>query len=164
MMSRSRARLLLGVCLVVGALASGSFTRAEESLVWIEKASEGFISLAYGSLDPAKPPLFLLSCFNGMSIAVLDVHTEIDGARPGEPITLELSAGEAKLPVKGEAARDDASGMTFAEASDIAVKPVLEVLRQSGPLTVTIGQTSATLSDHGRADAVQTFSKDCEID
>lgn len=164
MMSRISACLLLAVCLLVGALHPGGFARAEESLVWIEKASEGFISLAYGPLDPAKPPLFLLSCFNGMSIAVLDLHTEIDGARPGEAITMELSAGDAKLPVKGEAARDDASGMIFGEASDIAVKPVLEVLRQSGPLTVTIGQTSATLSDQGRAQAVDQFSKHCELD
>lgn len=164
MMSPSPARLLLAVCLVVGALATGGFARAEESLVWIEKASQGFVSLAYGPLDPAKPPLLLLSCFGGMGIAVLDVHTQIDGAKPGGALTIELSAGDAKSQAEGEAALDDASGMIFAEASDIAVKPVLEVLRQAGPVSVTIGQTSATLSDQGRAQAVETFSKDCEID
>jgi hypothetical protein len=52
----------------------------------------------------------------------------------------------------------------FAEASDIAVKPVLDVLRQAGPVTVTIGKTSATLSDQGRADGVSKFSQDCQID
>ena len=148
----------------MGTVLTGSFARMEERLVWTEKASAGFVSLAYGPLDPAKTPLFLLSCFNAMSIAVLDVRTAMAEAKPGEALTIELSAGEAKSPVKGEAARDDASGVTFGEASDIAVKPVLDVLRQSGPLTVTIGETSATLSDQGRAEAVDLFSQHCEVD
>lgn len=54
--------------------------------------------------------------------------------------------------------------MTFAEASDIAVKPVLEVLRQAGPLTVTTGKASASLSDNGRAQAVERFTQDCGLD
>ena len=164
MMSRIQARVLLAVCLSAGALAPAGPACAEESQVWIEKASEGFVSLAYGPLDPAKVPLLLLSCFDAMGIAVLDLHTAIDGAKPGEALTIELAAGEAKAKVEGEATLDEASGMIFAEASDIAVKPVLEVLRQPGPLTLTAGKTSATLSDQGRADAVGKFSQDCQID
>jgi hypothetical protein len=164
MMSRNQARLLLAVCLAVGASAPVGAARAQETLVWVEKASEGFISLAYGPLDPAKVPLFLLSCFDAMGIAVLDVHTQIDGIKPGEALTIELAAGEAKAKLEGEAALDEANGMIFAEASDIAVKPVLEVLRQAGPATVTIGTASATLSDQGRADGVDKFSRDCQID
>jgi hypothetical protein len=164
MMSRNQARLLLAVCVAVVAPPFGSSLRAEESLVWVEKASEGFISLAYGPLDPAKVPLFLLSCFDAMGIAVLDIHTQIDGVKPGEALTIELAAGEAKAKLGGEAALDEANGVIFAEASDIAVKPVLEVLRQVGPVTVTAGKTTATLSDQGRADGVEKFSKDCQID
>jgi hypothetical protein len=41
---------------------------------------------------------------------------------------------------------------------------VLEVLRQVGPVTVTIGKTTATLTDQGRADGVSKFSQDCQID
>jgi hypothetical protein len=164
MMSRNQARLLLAVCLAMGALPPASSAQAEETLVWVEKASEGFISLAYGPLDPAKVPLFLLSCFDAMGIAVLDVHTQIDGVKPGEALTIELTAGEAKAQLAGEAALDEANGMIFAEASDIAVKPVLEVLRQAGPATVTVGKTTATMSDQGRADGVGKFSKDCQIE
>ena len=164
MMSRIQARLLLAACLAAGGLPLASAARAEESLVWLERASEGFVSLAYGPLDPAKSPLLLLSCFDGMGIAVLDLHIAIDGAKPGEALTIALSAGGAKSQVEGEAALDDANGIIFAEASDIEVKPVLEVLRQAGPVAVTIGQTSATLSDQGRADAVGKFSQDCQID
>jgi len=54
--------------------------------------------------------------------------------------------------------------MTFAEASDIEVKPVLEVLRQPGPITVTVGKTSASLSDKGRSQGVERFTKDCALD
>jgi hypothetical protein len=162
MMSRMRARLSLVVCLT--ALVSASPARAEESQVWIEKASDGFVSLAYGPLDPAKTPTLLLSCFDAMGIAVLDLHIPIDGAKPGEAITIALSAGEAKTQVEGEAALDEVSSMIFAEASDIAVKPVLEVFRQPGPVAITVGPTNATLSDQGRADAVDKFSKDCQID
>ena len=164
MMVRLSTRLFLAVCLLMGALTPGGLARAEESLVWTGKASEGFVSLAYGPLDPAKTPLFLLSCFNAMSIAVLDVHKEIEGAKPGEALTIELSAGDAKSSVDGEATRDDASGVTFGEATDLAVKPVLEVLRQSGPLTVTMGKTSANFSDQGRTQAVDIFSQNCELD
>jgi hypothetical protein len=163
-MSRNQARLFLAVCLAVGASAPVSSARAEESQVWVEKASEGFISLAYGPLDPAKAPLFLLSCFDAMGIAVLDIRTQIDGVKPGEALTIELTASDAKAQLKGEAALDEANGVIFAEASDIEVKPVLDVLRQVGPATVTIGKASATLSDQGRADGVSKFSQDCQID
>ena len=120
--------------------------------------------MSYGPLDPAKAPLFLLSCFDGMGIAVLDVRQEIEGVKAGDVLTIALSAGDAKAEVKGEVARDDAAATVFAEASAIAVKPLLEVLRQAGPLTVTTGTTSASLSDHGRSQAVERFSKDCALD
>jgi hypothetical protein len=151
----------LAACLLAAAQASSA--RAEDNLIWTGKASEGLVSLSYGPLDPAKAPLFLLSCFDAMGIAVLDLRQEIAGAKPGDAFTIALSAGDAKAEVKGEAARDDA-GMIFAEASDIAVKPVLEVLRQAGPVTVTAGGASVSLSDEGRAQAVERFTKDCPLE
>jgi hypothetical protein len=98
-----------------------------------------------------------------MGIAVLDLRQEIAGAKPGDALAIALSAGDEKAEVKGEAARDDA-GMIFAEASDIAVKPVLEVLRQAGAVTVTAGGASVSLSDEGRAQAVERFTKDCPLE
>ena len=150
----------MAACLLAAAQASSA--RDEDNLIWTGKASVGLISLSF-ALDPAKAPLFLLSCFDAMGIAVLDLRQEIAGAKPGDAITIALSAGDAKAEVKGEAARDDA-GMTFAEASDIAVKPVLEVLRQAGPATVTAGGASVSLSNEGRAQAVERFIKDCPLE
>jgi hypothetical protein len=142
---------------------AASSARAEENLIWTGKASEGLVSLSYAPLDPAKAPLFLLTCFDAMGIAVLDLRQELAGAKPGDALTIALSSGDAKAEVKGEAARDEA-GMIFAEASDIAVKPVLEVLRQAGAVTVTAGSASVSLSDKGRVQAVERFTKDCPLE
>ena len=59
---------------------------------------------------------------------------------------------------------DDATGTMFAEANELKVKPVLDVLRASGPLTVNLGLTNKSLPDQGRADAVEKFSQACELD
>jgi hypothetical protein len=99
-----------------------------------------------------------------MGIAVLDVRQEIGGAKQGDPLAIVLSTGEAKAEITGEAARDAGTGMTFAEASDIAVKPVLDVVRQAGPVTITSGTASASLSDSGRRQAVDQFTKDCPLE
>jgi hypothetical protein len=153
---------MLAACLLLAAAQNPA--GAEEGLIWTESASEGFVSLRYGPLNPAAAPVFLLSCFDEMGIAVLDVRKEVEGAKSGEALSIALAAGEAKAEVKGEAMRDDATGMVFAEASDIAVKPVLEILRQPGPVSVSVGKASASLSDKGRAQALERFSKDCALD
>jgi hypothetical protein len=106
----------------------------------------------------------MLSCFNNMSIIVLDVHKEIAGAKPGTPLTIELASAKSKAPIEGEVGLNDATGKTFGEASDLELKPVLAVLRDPGPLTVTMGDTTATLAEQGRDEAVTAFSKNCEVE
>jgi len=158
-MTRIPVRSLFAAALLF--IATG---HAQESQVWTEKSDEGRASLAYGPLDPAKTPLFLLTCFNNMDVAVLEIFVVIEGTRPGQPLTIELSAGSAKLPLKGEVSVDDATSSMFAEANEVKVKPVLEVLRAPGPLTINLGLTNKTLSDQGRADAVEKFDQACKLD
>jgi hypothetical protein len=160
MMIRPLARPLFAV--LITAVASSSLALAEESLVWISKSNGQLVTLAYGPVDPTKAPLFLLSCFNGMDVAVLDVHQDIADAKPGEKLAIELSAGAATASLDGETA--DASGSIFGEASDIKVKPVLAVLREKGAVTVKMGATSVSLAEQGRADAVEKFAADCKLD
>ena len=162
-MTRIPVRSLIVAALLFMALPQGA-EHAQESVVWTEKSDEGRASLAYGPLDPAKTPLFLLTCFNNMDVAVLEIFVVIDGTRPGQPLTIELSAGSAKLPLKGEISVDDATSSMFAEANEVKVKPVLEVLRAPGPLTINLGLTNKTLSDQGRADAVEKFDQACKLD
>jgi len=155
-------RLLLIAC--VFPVAPGGFAQAEETLIWTGNASDGFVSLSYGPLDPAKTPVFLLSCFDAMGIAVLNLRHDVEGAKQGEPLTIVLSAGGTTAEVKGEVSDDESSGTILAEASDIAVKPLLEVLRQKGPVTVTAGKANTSLSDGGRAEAVKLFSDACPLE
>jgi hypothetical protein len=157
----STLRFVLAAALLAGALPQASVA---ETLVWTEKASGGFVTLTYGLLDPDKSPLFMLSCLNGMGIAVLDIRSDLPETKPGTPLTIELTSDGLTAPVQGEAAKDETSGASFGQASDIEVKPILDVLRGSGPVTVKVGTESATLSEHGRAEAVDKFGKDCELD
>jgi hypothetical protein len=41
---------------------------------------------------------------------------------------------------------------------------MLEVLRDPGPLTVKMGEASATLSEQGRAESVAKFVENCKLD
>lgn len=157
------AASLLAACLLLGALAPGSFARTEESLVWTGTTNGSLIALTYGPLDTSKPPVFLLTCFNEMDVAVLEIFGSIEGTQPGQKLTIELSAGSSQS-LDGETSLDEKTGAIFAEASDIKLKPVLDVLKSPGPLTIKTASTTRTLPDAGRADAVETFSKDCQID
>jgi hypothetical protein len=162
MMAAMRRAITIFCILFLAGMLPATFARSE-TFLWMAKASGDLVSLAYGSPNPMKNPLFMLSCFNDMNIAVLDVHKDIVGAEPGKALTIELAAGDAKASIDGEATRDDTAGITFGEASDIALAPILAVLRETGPVTLNMGETSATLADHGRADALTQFVKDCQV-
>lgn len=161
MMMSSAHRVFLAAVLLAGSLSGVAL--ATEPSVWTGKTNGSFVTLTYGPLDPAKTPLFMLSCFNGMGIAVLNVHTDLTDTKPGTPLTIELASGDLTVPVEAEVARDRASGITFGEASDIEVKPILDVLRGNSPVTVKVGGASAELADHGRAEAVGRFTENCEL-
>jgi hypothetical protein len=161
-MTQLMARILTATALLVAALIS--LARAEEILLWTSREDGGLVSLSYGSFDRGKIPIFMLSCFNGMNIAVLNLHKELSGTEPGQKITIDIAAEAAQTPVQGEAARNERNGPLFAEASGVAIAPVLNVLRESGPVTLSVGDTRVTLSDTGRPEAVAKFSKDCQVE
>ena len=162
MMIRPLARSLFAVRCCHCRSASLSLARAEDSLVWISKSNGSLVTLAYGPVDPTKAPLFLLSCFNGMDVAVLDVHQDIAGAKPGEKLAIELSAGAATASLDGETA--DASGVIFGEASDIKVKPVLAVLREKGPVTVKMGEATRHARRARPRRGGREIRRDCKLD
>lgn len=161
---RAGARPLLAVLPTLASLLLACAANSEEAMMWTEKSSGGLTALAYGPPNPTTSPLFVLSCFSGMNIVVLDVHKEIPGAKRGDAITIELSSTKAQAPLKAEVGMNEATGTNFGEASDIDVKPVLQVMRDPGPLVVKMGDVSATLSDQGRAQAVAKFVDNCKLD
>jgi hypothetical protein len=156
------SRFLLAATLLAAALPGVSL--AEETSVWNAKTSGSFVTLTFGPVSADKAPLFMLSCFNGMGIAVLDVRPELGDTKPGTPLAIELAAGDQTAKVEGEAARDEESGATFAESSGAKVKPILDVLRATGPVTLKVGAAGTELPDTGRADAISRFTEDCTLD
>lgn len=137
--------------------------RAEESLIWTARTSGGMASLIYGSLDPKKTPVFLLTCLNEMDIAVLEIFGVVEGKEPGQKVTIAFAVGDKKASLEGKIERDDKSATMFAEASEVEPDPMLEVLAAPGEATVTLDQAKKTLSEQGRAAAVAQFSKDCAM-
>jgi hypothetical protein len=138
---------------------------AEDRSVWTGKANGGLATLSYGSIDLTKSPEFLLSCFNGMGIAVLDIRAAVVPVEPGKALAIQLLAGTQTVEIKADGASDGKEGtLPYAEASDVQVKPILAVLGQPGPVTLKIGDASVSFSDLGRSDAVKTFSEECAID
>ena len=111
-----RARLLAKAVALLVMCAGCFFGHAHAaSLVWTERTNGDLTTLAYGPLDPDEIPLLLLSCFNEMEIAVLDVHQAVEGSA-GDAITIELSSAKGQAPIEGEIAKNRETGTTFAEA------------------------------------------------
>lgn len=154
---------VLATVLIVAA-TSPSIAQSEESLIWRETSDGNAVSLSYGSLDDSKNPIFLLSCFNAMDVAVLNVFSVIEGKRPGQPVAIELSAGSKNLSLDAESSIDSKTSSMFAESGEVALEPILAVLQESGPVTVKLAFTTKTLSDAGREAAVVKFIEDCELD
>lgn len=153
--------VLLAAALLVGMLSGAS---AQGSNHWQAKASGSFVTLRYGPLDEREKPLFLLSCLNGVNIAVLSVYMDFPQREPGDAITIKLSAGGQSTSVAGESAQEDGTGVIYFEAGDIAVKPILKILSEKGQVSMTTGAIGNDLSEDGRTAAVAEFSKDCKLD
>jgi hypothetical protein len=152
----------LFAAVLFAAMVPGAF--AQGSNLWQAKTSGSFVTLRYGPLNEREKPLFLLSCLNGVGIAVLSVYTDFPEGEPGEAITVKLSAGGQSTTVAGESAQEDGTGIIYFEAGDIAVKPILKILGEKGTVSMTSGAIGNDLAEAGRAGAVAEFSKDCKLD
>ncbi len=75
-----------------------------------------------------------------------------------------LTAGAAKLVLKGTAETDQMSGFIFGVAKAIAVEPVFAVLKAPGPAIAKMGKVTANLPGPGRAAAIAQFAKVCKLD
>jgi hypothetical protein len=155
-------RAIVTAGLFAGALTGVSL--AQDSSVWTAKLNGDFVTLTYGSLNPDKSPLLMIACFNSMGIAVLNVHAELPKMKLGTPLSVAFASDGKTAPVDAEAGQDEPEDPIYAEATDIALAPILEVLRSDKPATVTVGEVSAELAVHGRAAAVEQFTKDCSLD
>ncbi|MDJ0512023.1 MAG: hypothetical protein QNJ62_01115 [Methyloceanibacter sp.] len=157
----------LPICLVVALLTSvvgTSVSPANAANIWRAKTSGTLVTLRYGPLDERANAPFLLSCLNGVGIAVLSVNMDFPERESGEAITIDFSAGDKTAAIAGETAAEDGTGLIYGEAGDIAVTPLLKVLEEKGPVTMKSGANAVELSDLDREENVAEFDKECSLD
>lgn len=146
------------------ALAAGPVAAAEPEpepgYGWMTNAGQITAALVYGSTETAEDYAFALSCNNKRKLSHMTVYEDIAGAKVGEPLTIEIGVGTAKVEIEGETATDEMSGV----AKKIAVKPVVAALQGPGPTIIKMSKVTMTLPEKGRAEAVSEFAKACKLD
>jgi len=89
----------------------------------------------------------------------MTVYEDVAGAKVGEPLTIEIGVGAAKVAVEGTTDSDEMSGFVFGVAKKFAVKPVVAVLAGAGPTVIEMSKVTVTMPEKGRAEAVSEFAK-----
>jgi hypothetical protein len=153
-----RMGLLLASLLACG--ASGG-AMAESGYTWMGGSGDGNYTLTYGSPETAEDELFWIVCRNGDKKTELVVYVDMKDVKLGQPVAIELSAGNAKAIVKGTVATDEMSGFLFAKAEQFPIKKVIELLAAKGP--VTTGAIVTKLPDKGRGPELGKFAKGCKL-
>ncbi|HEY6669414.1 MAG TPA: hypothetical protein VI075_00615 [Methyloceanibacter sp.] len=128
------------------------------------ETEKGFASFVYGSPETVEDLLFWIHCDNKKKTTEMTVYEDNPGTKVGQPITIEFSAGGAKLPVKAKIETDGMTGYLFAEANNCKVKPVIELFKAKGPVAAKTGKVVTTLPEKGRAEALAAFAKACTLD
>lgn len=159
----SLARFALAACLAMAApLSAGATAEPEPGFAWMANIFEGNASLVFGSTETGEDYVFALLCDNRKKKAELTVYEDIPGAKVGQTVAIEISVGSAKVALNGKTETDQMSGFIFAK--NIAVKPVLAVLKTSRPAIAKMGKVTVNLPGQGRAAAVAEFAKVCKLD
>ena len=163
MPAANSAGLSIAACIAALALSAGA-ADAEPGFAWMADSFEGNSSLAYGSTETGEDYVFSLVCGNKDKSSKTTLYVDIPGTEVGQPITIELAAGSAKVSLPGEIATDEMSGFHFAEAKNFKIKPVIALLKKKGPATAKTGKLVSTLPDKERAAAVSAFARACKLD
>jgi hypothetical protein len=160
----SRVRLALAACVAWAAPATALATEPEPGFGWMANSGQVTAALVYGSTETPEDYSFAMSCNNKRKQSHMTVYEDIAGAKLGEPLTIEMAVGAAKVAIAGETETDEMSGFIFGVAKKFAVRPVVAVLEASGPTVIKMGKVTVTLPETGRAEAVSEFAKACKLD
>jgi hypothetical protein len=82
--------------------AAAAAAEPEPGFAWMANTFEGNASLVYGSTETGEDYVFALLCDNRKKEAELTVYEDIPGAKVGDTVAIEISAGAAKLVLKGK--------------------------------------------------------------
>jgi hypothetical protein len=152
----------IAACLAAGLIAASAGAEPVRGFAWMADTFEGNISLVYGSTETEEDYLFGLLCRRDGASTTL--YVDIPGTRAGQPLTLELGAGKAKVALQAKIATDAMSGFHFVEARDFKLTPVIALLKEKGPVTARTGDLIERLPEKGRVAAVSAFAEICKLD
>lgn len=158
-------RWALAACMALAApLGAVAATEDYPGFTWMGGAGDGDALLTFGSPETGEDYVFILICRNKDKSTEATLYVDIEGTKVGQPITVELAAGAAKVSLKGKIATDEMSGFHFAEAKGFKIKPLIALLKEKGPVTAKTGKLVTTLPDKGRAKPAAEFAKACKLD
>ena len=158
----NHARLLVVACLFAAPLPL--LAAEDPGYAWMGSVEAGNALLTYGSPETGEDYVFNLICGNKDKSTEATLYVDIPATKVGQPITIELAAGAAKVSLKGKIATDEMSGFHFAEAKNFKIKPVIALLKEKGPVTAKTGKLVTSLPDKGRAAPVGEFAQGCKLD
>jgi hypothetical protein len=130
--------------------------------VWNANVDGDRASISY-SVPMSDDDRFVLTCENKKRGVGLTVYEEVKGMKVKRPLTIELSAGSAKVSLKGMTTTDELNAFTYGEAEKFTLTPLLAVLREPGELTVKMGKASVTFPAEGRAEQLKVFESGCKV-
>ena len=107
---------------------------------------------------------FTLLCDNSAKKTELEIYAALGGAGDGQPLSIEISGGWAKVVTEGEAGAAQDGGDVIAKANGFAIKPLLAVLKADVAPTITVNGINTLFGDSGRTEAVAEFAKACRLD
>ena len=128
---RGFAQLLdLPICVALAILLSTCLPQsaAAQDYVWSATASQGNASLLYGP-PGADSGSFSLLCDSAAKKSELEIYAALGGAGDRQPLTIEISAGAAKVAI--DTAED--GGDIIAKAKGFAVGRYLPCLMLTAP-------------------------------
>lgn len=160
------ARLALAAACLAWAAPLDAAAAAEPypGFAWMSGAGDGNAVLTYGSTETGEDYLFSLICGNENKGTDATLYVDVTDTNVGQATVIELAAGGAKVSLKGKIATDEMSGFHFANAKKFKIKPVIALLKQTGPVTAKTGKVVETLPEKGRAAEVSAFAKACKLD
>lgn len=148
------------VALAVFLSTSMPQSAAAQDYVWSATASQSNASLLYGP-PGADSGSFTLLCDNSAKKTELEIYAALGD---GQPLTIEISGGWAKVVIEGEAGAAQDGGDVIAKANGFAIKPLLAVLKADVAPTITVNGINTLFGDSGRTEAVAEFAKACRLD
>src|SRR5262245_41570087 len=156
-------RIMSFVCASLATtLGASSAFAAENNWHWILLGDDNIPYLSYEQVkpDPDRDTRFILICDNERRTAEVTVHEADRKMRRGTPVTIELSAADTRVVLKGTIRTD--SGI-YGYARKAPYRAIVALLRAPGPVTVRMNRNTYDLPEQGRAEQLKALTESCRL-